>query len=264
MAKRIELQKNNIDLANILRQIKLNVSANINCHNIGRILEFDKDTQTCTVEILQIAQYNGKSFPLAPITQVPLVIYGAGAGHITLPNPVGTYCLLFFMDRNIDNFLLTGEQYEPETTRMHDFTDCIAITTFKTLANPLDNYDERAVSILNTEIIEDVSYSSYVKVYGNEIALNSDSINTSAETITSEATNITNTASNNLINESSLGGKITTGATVNISNTTYDLNLLIQAFLTACEEITISGTTLSPTSKDAFTALKAQFEGLLQ
>lgn len=264
MAKDIGLQKSEVDLAQVLRQIKLNVSASLNCHNVGRILDFDKDTQTCTVEILQIAQYNGKSFPLAPLTQVPLVIYGAGSGHITLPDPVGTYCILFFMDRNIDNFLLTGEQYEPETSRMHDYTDCIAITTFKTLANPLSNYDDRAVSILNTEIIEDVSYSSYVKVYGNEIDLNTDTVNINAETIKNEATNITNTASNNLINESSLGGKITTGATVNISNTSYDLNLLIQAFLTACEEITISGTTLTPASKQTFTALKAQFEGLLQ
>ena len=257
MARKIELSKNQIDLAQMLRQIKLNISANINCHNVGRIIDFDGATQTCTIEILQIAQYNGKSFPMAPLTQVPLVIYGAGTGHITLPNPVGTYCLLFFMDRNIDNFLNTGEQYEPDTTRMHDFTDCIAITTFKTLANPLADYDERAVSILNTELIEDVSYSSFVKVYGNEIDLNS-------ETINIEATDIKNQANNQIINESELGGKITTGATVNISNTSYDLNLLIQALLTACENIIISGTTLSPESKEAFTTLKSQFEGLLQ
>lgn len=242
MAKKIDLSKNKIDLAQVLRQIKLNVAANLNCHNIGRVLDFDKDTQTCTVEILQIGQYNGKSFPLAPITQVPLVIYGAGSGHITLPDPVGTYCVLFFMDRNIDNFLLTGEQYEPETTRMHDFTDCIAITTFKTLANPLSNYDERAVSILNTEIIEDVSYSSYVKVYGDEIDLNS----------------------NTVIVESAQGGKITTGETVKIENSTYDLCTLIKSLLEACEDITISGSTLNPASKAKFTALKSKFEGLLQ
>lgn len=257
MSSGFHLQKQEPGLSDVLRQIKLNIAANINCHNIGRILEFDANTQTCTVEVMQLKNYNGKTFSLSPITQIPLVIYGAGTGHITLPNPVGTYCLLCFLDRNADSFWETGEQYEPETTRMHDFTDCIAITTFKTLANPLENYDERAVSILNTEMIEDVSYSSYVKVYGNEIDLSSDSVKINAETIT-------NTASNNLINQSALGGKITTGATVNISNTGYDLNLLIQAFLTACEEITISGTTLSPVSKQAFTALKAQFEGLLQ
>lgn len=147
MTNGFHLHKEEPGLSDILYQIKLSVLANLNCHNIGKIIEFDEDTQTCTVELMQLKQYNGRTFPPAPITQVPLFIYGAGNGHITLPNPVGTICLLLFNDRNMDNFMLTGEQYIPETTRMHDFTDCIAITTFKTLANPIKNYDKNALTI---------------------------------------------------------------------------------------------------------------------
>ena len=257
MIKGFHLYKEEPNLSDVLSRIKLNVASNLNCHNVGRVIEFDALTQTCTVEMMQLKNFNGTTYAPSPITQVPLVIYGAGAGHITLPNPVGTYCLLFFLDRNTDSFFETGEQYEPETTRMHDYSDCIAITTFKTLANPLSNYDERAVSILNTEIIEDVTYSSYVKVFGNEIKLNTTIINIDAEDVSIQA-------SNEILNESSLGGQIKVGATVKVSNTSYDLNTLIQAFLTACEGITISGTTLTPASQQAFTALKAQFEGLLQ
>ena len=97
MANNIQLSRNEIDLAQMLRQIKLNVASNLNCHNVGKVIEFDKTTQTCTVEIMQLSQYNGETFPLAPITQVPLVIYGAGNGHITLPDPVGTYCVLLYI-----------------------------------------------------------------------------------------------------------------------------------------------------------------------
>ena len=238
-------------LQDILNQIKLNVVSNINCHNVGRIIEFDKSTQTCTVELMQLKKFNGTTYIPAPITQVPLIIYGAGNGHITLPDPVGTYCLLFFLDRNTDSFWLTGEQYEPETTRMHDFTDCIAITTFSTLANPLSDYDERAISILNKEIIEEIEYSSSFKVYGNEIA--------------AASTNIKLNADNKISSVSGLGAKVEISNKVTIQNETQNLNLLIQAFITACEGITtVNGGGLTPESLQAFTDLKTQFEELLR
>ena len=227
------------------------IMSRLNCHNIGRILEFDVATQTCTVELMQLKKFNSRIYAPAPITQVPLIIYGAGNGHITLPNPEGSICLLFFNDRNMDNFMLTGEQYLPDTTRMHDFTDCIAITTFKTLANPLTDYDERAVSIKNEEIIEEIKYSSSFKVYGNSIIANT--------------TDYTVNADNEITNASGLGGQITIGEKVSIQNSTQNLNLLIQAFIAACEGITtITGGGLTPASLQAFTDLKTQFEELLE
>lgn len=147
MAKPFGITEDNIGLPQILHNIKLKVLSEINCHNIGKITYFDPDSQTCTVELMQVKQYLEDYYNPAPITDVPLIVYGAGGGHITLPNPVGTYCLLLFMDRNIDSFLETGEQYVPETSRMHDFTDCVAITTFKTLANPIGDYDINAITI---------------------------------------------------------------------------------------------------------------------
>lgn len=137
--------------------LKTNIFSNLNCHNIGRILEFDPTTQLCTVELMQIKQFGDQAYTPAPITQVPLIILGAGNAHITMPNPVGTTCLLLFLDRNIDNFMETGEQYMPDTARMHDFTDCVALTTFKTLVNPIQDYDEQAISLLN----EDTSLKVY-------------------------------------------------------------------------------------------------------
>lgn len=163
--------RNDINFLELINLVKNNVQAALNCHNIGKIVEFNATKQTCTVQMMQVKQFNNNYYDPAPITDVPLIIYGAGGGHITLPNPVGTYCLLFFMDRNIDSFLETGEQYVPETTRMHDFTDCIAITTFKTLVNPIDNYDELAVSILNEKIIEEIPYNSFIKVYPDKIQM---------------------------------------------------------------------------------------------
>ena len=259
MAKLSGIYKENISLSGIIELLKDNIMSNLNCHNIGKIIEFDKTTQTCTVELMQIKQFNDNFFIPAPITQVPLIIYGAGQGHITLPNPVGSICLLLFLDRNIDNFMETGEQYVPETSRMHDFTDCVALTTFTTLANPLSNYDEEAISIFNKKLVEEVESNSYVKVYGDSINIKTSQTDNSI-TVDQEIS---------LDNEgidisSSLGGNITVDAQIGISNTVQDLGLLIQAFITACENITITNNQVSQTSKDTFENLKTQFAALIK
>lgn len=229
MAKIQKAERAQINFNGTLDLLQNALMVRLNCHNIGRILEFDPITQLCTVELMQIKQFNDQYFTPAPITQVPLIMYGAGNAHITLPNPVGTICLLLFLDRNMDSFMETAEQYVPETSRMHDFTDCVALTTFKTLVNPVQNYDEKAISLLNESIVDEVKKETSLRVYPD-------------------------------------GLEIKTSGKIKLANTSQNLATLMQNLLTACEDITVDTNTgaLSPASKQAFTNLKAQFEELLK
>lgn len=227
MAKISNLSKDNPTQFDINHMLKNNIFSTLNCHNIGRILEFNSVTQTCTVEVLQIKQYNAKIFKPVPITNVPLIILGTKNAGITFPNPVGTICVLIFMDRNIDNFMETEESYVPSTTRMHDFTDCIALCTFRTLVNPITDYDEDAISLVNKEIINEVENITSLKIYPNLF-------------------------------------EVATSGKVKISNNTQNLATLIQNFLTACEGIAVDTQTglLTASSKQSFTDLKNQFNEL--
>lgn len=272
MAKPRKIFDPEIDFNSLMALSEDNIMSRLNCHNVGKILEFDPITQTCTVEIMQIKQFNQNYYIPAPLTKIPLVIYGAGNAHITLPDPTGSICLLLFLDRNIDSFLETGEQYEPETGRMHDFSDCIALTTFKTLANPIQEYDERAVSILNNEILENIKNNSYLKVYPEKVEIEVTNIETvegenqqEEEVITNSNVLIDNTK---ILMQNSTGGQISVSDKINIQNTAQSLVTLIDAFLTACEGIATvpdeSGGTLTAASKQAFTDLKAKFQELLQ
>lgn len=212
----------------------------LNCHNIGRIVSFHAANQTVDVELMILKQFKNRTIIPPLLTDVPLIMLGAGGGHITMPDPTGTICILLFMDRNIDAFLETGEAYAPLTSRMHDFTDCVALTTFKTLVNPLTDYDEKAVTIINEEIIEEVKNQSYIKVYGNSVQI---------KTMQGEATSAV----------------INVADKINIENNSQNLANLIQNFLAACESITtVNGGALTPASKQLFTDLKTQFEELLQ
>lgn len=235
MAKIRGVEKTQTDFNDIMIIAQDAIMSRLNCHNIGRIIEFDSATQTCTVEMMQIKQFNEQTFIPAPITQVPLIILGSGGGHITMPNPVGTICLLLFLDRNIDNFMETGEQYVPDTARMHDFTDAIALTTFTTLANPIQNYDENAITIFNEGLIEEVQKLSYIKIYPNLIQI-----------------------------QAADGANIALNDKVSISNSSQNLGALIKALLIACEGIaTVNGGGLTPSSLQAFTDLKTQFAALI-
>lgn len=147
MAKVKGIEKHDIDFNDVILFNQEAVMSRLNCHNIGRIIEFDSTTQTCTIELMQLKQMSSEIIIPAPLTEVPLIVYGSGDASITLPNPVGTICLVLFLDRNMDAFMQTGEQYVPDTARMHDFTDCVALTTFRTLVNPIENYDENSISI---------------------------------------------------------------------------------------------------------------------
>ena len=211
----------------------------LNCHNIGRIIDFDATTQTCTVELMQLKQFASETIVPAPLTEVPLIIYGCNNATITLPNPVGATCLVLFLDRNMDAFMQTGEQYVPNTTRMHDFTDCVALTSFSSLNSPIDNYDESSISINYQKLIEDVIYYSTIKNLGNSINL--------------KVTTDENASEINIADK------------IAVKNTSQSLATLIQALLQACEGITtITGGSLTPASLQAFTDLKTQFGELLE
>ena len=238
MAKIRAVEKTQVSFNDVMAIAQEAIMSRLNCHNIGRIIEFDSATQTCTVELMQIKQFNDQAFIPAPITQVPLIIYGSDNSYITLPNPVGSVCLLLFLDRNIDNFLETGEQYMPETSRMHDFTDAVALTTFKTLANPIENYDDNAITMYYKTIINEVLYEAVIKNAGNAINLK-------------------------MINGDNYS-QINIASKIKIENNNRNLYTLIGNLITAINNITISNNAVSSASKTALNNVKTQFGELLE
>lgn len=240
MAKIQGLPKSEPTQADLMIHTQNATMARLNCHNVGKILSFDKNTQTCTVQIMQLKQFYEQSFAPAPIIDVPLIIYGGGNGFITLPNPVGTICLLFFMDRNIDAFLETGEMYEPDTTRLHDFSDCIAITTFSTLNQPIENYDDEAISIIYQKLVDDTLYNAVIKNLGNSIEL---------KVATDENTS-----------------QIVVADKINVQNTAQNLYTLIEELITDIKELSINTVTgtVQQSSKDTLDELLDKFKELLE
>lgn len=261
-----QIKKCSIDFTDAMEIAQNAIMTRLNCHNIGKIIEFDASTQTCTVQIMALKQFYNDIINPAPITNVPLIMYGADNSFITLPNPVGSICLLFFLDRNIDAFMKTGEQYLPETTRTHDFTDCIAITTFSTLNNPIQNYDNNAISIIYNKIIEQVAYESIIKNYANSILMQSTDGTSTADV----NLNIDNTGG---VSNATLKASVTNGVNtstlkldnlITIQNTSQNLGTLIKSLIQTIKAITITNSAVSNTSKNALDVVATNFAALLK
>lgn len=239
MGKTKHIDKTTSDLLNVLDVEQNAILSRINCHGIGRIEEFDKTTQTASIQLMQIKQFENSYYTPALLTEVPLIIYGTNDAFITLPDPVGTICIVFFMDRNIDSFIQTGEMYTPDTSRMHDFTDCIALTTFKTLLNPITSYDDKAITLSYTRTIEEIAYTSIIKNLANGILL--------------QVSGNDNTSKINITNK------------FNIQNSSYSLATLVQELITTIKGIIVNTTSgaLMQASIDDLDEVADKFEGLL-
>ena len=66
-----------------------------------------------------------QEYPL--IFECPVVTMFGGDSFINLPIAVGDSCIVFFNDREIDNWLYNGDGEIPTSPRVHDLSDAIAL-----------------------------------------------------------------------------------------------------------------------------------------
>ena len=103
-AKIKQVEKSQINFNGVMALAQNAVMSRLNCHNIGKILEFDPATQRCTVQLMQVKLFNEQNITPVPITDIPLIILGAGNAHITMPDPVGTICLLLLLAPHVQSW----------------------------------------------------------------------------------------------------------------------------------------------------------------
>jgi len=132
------------------------------CVGIGTIQSFDTSTQQATISmnykkvIKEIVpaenniDMNDKvvSYPL--MLKCPVIFLTGGVSRLTLPVTVGDTCVVFFCDRDIDNWLQTGvTESQPNSQRIHSLSDAIALVGIRSNANPLSSFNATIVSLID-------------------------------------------------------------------------------------------------------------------
>lgn len=117
----------------------------INCVKIGIIQKFTTATQRAEIQIaykqVKDVLENGTKvwvdYPL--LVDCPVITLFGGVDFLSMPIQVGDSCLVFFNDNEMDQWVTNGTG-NPETFRMHDLSDGIAIVGIRPLTNSIGRY----------------------------------------------------------------------------------------------------------------------------
>lgn len=129
------------DERGLQKYLKSEILAELNCHQLGIISAFYPATQTADIQIVMGEVFNGnlQQYPL--LQQVPVIILHGGSGNLTFPIQAGDQCIVLFNDRNIDTWYNSGQTgLAPNTNRMHDISDGLALIGIFNKPNYLSNY----------------------------------------------------------------------------------------------------------------------------
>ena len=159
------------DLAALLDMTRQRIFADLNCHQVGIITNFNPSTCTASVQIAARRVVGDQIVSYPPLIDCPVMMLCGSTGGLTIPVMAGDTCLVLFNDRNIDNWYSTGNVAQPNTARMHDLSDGIVFVGIRSLANPIPDYSATAVELRNIAEGAKVSLDSLVGIENNATSL---------------------------------------------------------------------------------------------
>lgn len=191
------------DLAKLLKKFGRNLSAQFNCHRVGKITAFDSNKLTCSVKLLDKFIFNDTEQDFTEFCDMPLLIYATDTAGLTLGDVTGSECIVHFNDTDTDNWLLTGEAYAPNSSRQHDFADgFVELRPYNHIAAADANYDTTGtvlkngnckIRLLNDGSIEITNGSAVISMSDGNISITGDL--TVSGTITANTDVVTNNVS---------------------------------------------------------------------
>lgn len=170
------------DLGLVLEYLAERISARFKCHRVGRIKKIHTDRLTVDVELLDKLVFRDQVSEITELSDLPLLILGGNNSSLTFGNIVGCECIVHFNDTDIDNWYSTGEAYEPNTGRQHDFADGFVELRPYSLPNKI-SYNMNGVilhngaitiSLLDNGNLEFTNGSANIVMSGNKVTVTGD------------------------------------------------------------------------------------------
>lgn len=139
------------ELRDVLDLLKKEIFLTLNCHHVGTIQSFNETQQTAQVTLnytKTFYQQGANAQSLTP-TQVsypilmdcPVVILSGGPAWLNLPVAAGDECLVLFNDRDMDNWFQGVVGAPVATSRLHSFSDAIALVGLRSLNRSIGSFD---------------------------------------------------------------------------------------------------------------------------
>jgi len=116
------------DLDDLLIELKTEIFSQLNCIQIGKIQSVNLSEQTAEIDVQfkrQVTDDKVIDYPL--LVDCPLIVMQGGGSFLEFPIQPGDFCLVFFNDRNIDQWWSMGAKAAPVGQRKHSLSDGFAL-----------------------------------------------------------------------------------------------------------------------------------------
>ena len=142
-------RKSEPDICALFDQHASQIKTSMNCISIGTIQSFDSTDQTATILLNYKSKdlYTGNETDYQPLVKCPVFILNGGGAYITFPITKGDQCLVLFCDREIDTWFTKGGTNAPQSARVHDLNDGIALIGIRGGGNFISNYHRDGVRV---------------------------------------------------------------------------------------------------------------------
>lgn len=153
-------------LPDVLNMWKKDVMLSMNCHAIATVQSFDAARQTVEATInykkTQFQKNQGGDYvpvllDYPVLVDCPAIILGGGNFNLTFPIQQGDECVILFNDRSIDNWFQTGQVGELSSSRLHSFSDGLALVGVRSLAKSIADYDTTRAVLRNGDTMVAIS-----------------------------------------------------------------------------------------------------------
>ena len=157
------------DITSLFGKFKRTIMADINKVSIGIVSSFDSLKQTAQIELVFMRVIGQELMKYPTLVDVPCICLQGDGGdaRMTVPIKAGDMALVLFCDRDIDNWFAGADLSAPNSERLHDLSDGIAIVG---LGRGLPDFNQdgpemkgkaASVSIKNNKIIMKNASVSY-------------------------------------------------------------------------------------------------------
>ncbi len=136
----MERKKAELDLKEVLDDLKTEIFTSLNCHSFGEIISFDSSVQTARIKIGYKRVIDNKIYNYPVLVDCPVIVLSGGNSGITLPIQSGDTCLVLFCDRDLDNWFESGQITTLNSNRVHDLSDGVALVGIRHKQNVIENY----------------------------------------------------------------------------------------------------------------------------
>lgn len=158
MAESLHIAKDDPSLSDLLKLVKKDILISLVAHHIAIIESFDAEKQTVRAKIAYKKSFRQRDsdgnfgiveMEYPAIVDCPAMVLGGGKGSIRFPIKPGDEAIIFFNDRDFDQWFHGTFDKAPKTNRLHAFADGIALVGVRSLGNVLKDYSTDNVELFN-------------------------------------------------------------------------------------------------------------------